>query len=276
MIENLREKIRKKSPLIHCITNPISMNLCANGILALGARPIMAEHPLEVEEITRTAGALLLNLGNISDTRIDAMKRAAREAEKCQIPIILDAVGVACSKLRRTVAQEILQMVHVTVVKGNASEIQALYQKDYYANGVDAEKNLETKQVAYAAISVAYTYHTMVLVSGKVDFITDGKKLIQIQNGSPQLATITGTGCMLGAICACCLSVSQGIEAPETACAVLGICGELAETEKESGSFQAYLLDALSICKEDEIQKLLKEEVVEVEEHEFKTLCNHR
>lgn len=276
MIKKLREKIKQKSPLIHCITNPISMNACANTILALGARPIMAEHPLEVEEITRTAGALLLNLGNISDIRMEAMKRAVQEAQNYKVPIILDAVGVACSKLRRTFAKDLLQTYALTVVKGNASEILALNQQEYHAVGIDAEKTIKMESVVMAAVSLAKAYHTIVLVSGKIDLITDGERLVQMENGSLQLTTVTGTGCMLGAVCACCLAVAREIEAPVTACAVMGICGELAETEKGSGSFMVNLLDALSTWKEETVRQFLKKEVRNVEGYGFETLCGHR
>lgn len=276
MIKKLREKIKQKSPLIHCITNPISMNACANTILALGARPIMAEHPLEVEEITRTAGALLLNLGNISDIRMEAMKRAVQEAQNYKVPIILDAVGVACSKLRRTFAKDLLQTYALTVVKGNASEILALNQQEYHAVGIDAEKTIKMERVAMAAVSLAKAYHTIVLVSGKIDLITDGERLVQMENGSLQLTTVTGTGCMLGAVCACCLAVAREIEAPVTACAVMGICGELAETEKGSGTFMVNLLDALSTWKEETVRQFLKKEVRNVEGYGFETLCGHR
>ncbi len=276
MIKNLRERMKQKSPLIHCITNPISMNQCANAILAMGACPIMAEHPQEVEEITRTAGALLLNLGNLSDVRMEAMKLALQEAGRCKIPVILDSVGVACSKLRRTFANDLLQTSALTVMKGNASEILAWNREEYHAVGIDAENNIKIEDVISAAVSLAKTYHSIVLVSGKTDLITDGNKLVQIENGTSQLTTITGTGCMLGAVCACCLAVERTIEAPVTACAIMGICGELAETEKGSGSFQVNLLDELSIWKEETLQKFLKEEVKQVEEYGFQALYGHR
>ena len=99
-LKSVRDATKRNQPLIHCITNPISIHGCANMILAVGARPMMAEHPLEVEEITKTAGALMLNLGNITDVRIESMKRSARTAAKEGIPVLLDLVGVSCSKIR--------------------------------------------------------------------------------------------------------------------------------------------------------------------------------
>ena len=119
--------VREKHPLIHCITNPISINQCANAILAIGARPIMAEHPSEVREITETSDALMLNLGNITDARMVSMKNALLAAKEKGIPAILDAVGIACSKLRRNYISELLEIGIPTVIKGNYSEIYALY-----------------------------------------------------------------------------------------------------------------------------------------------------
>lgn len=107
-LRNVRNATKENSPLIHCITNPISIHGCANMILAVGARPMMAEHPLEVEDITRTAGALMLNLGNITDARMESMRRSARVAMECGIPILLDLVGVTCSRIRMELARELI------------------------------------------------------------------------------------------------------------------------------------------------------------------------
>ena len=141
-IPDIRGAVRERSSLIHCITNPISINQCANAILAVGGRPIMAEHPREVSEITATAGALMLNLGNITDVRMEAMRLSARTAAEHGTPILLDAVGVACSKLRRDYACGLMEGVTPAVIKGNYSEINALYQESYRASGVDADAAL--------------------------------------------------------------------------------------------------------------------------------------
>ena len=101
VIHDIRKTVKQTQPLIHCITNPISINQCANAILAVGGRPIMAEHPMEVAEITRTAKALMLNLGNITDARMESIRISAKTATENGIPILLDAVGVTCSQLRR-------------------------------------------------------------------------------------------------------------------------------------------------------------------------------
>ena len=117
------KKDMQKKPLIHCITNPISINQCATAILAVGAKPIMAEHPKEVAEITKTADALMLNIGNITDARMEAMPIALREASKKNIPIVLDIVGLACSSLRKSFVNGLMNEAMPTVIKGNYSEI---------------------------------------------------------------------------------------------------------------------------------------------------------
>lgn len=250
-ISELQTRLRQKSPLIHCITNPISIQLCANAILAVGARPMMAEHPAEVWEITPTAGALLLNLGNITDVRMQSMSCAAQNAAERQIPVVLDAVGVACSHLRREFAGRLMQHGSPAVLKGNYSEIQALYHGDYHACGVDAERTLPAAAVEQSAAALARQLHTVVLASGPVDLVTDGARLMRIKNGTPQLGAVTGTGCMLGALTAALLAVCPGWDAAVTACVVQGVCGQLAETPLGSGSFQQNLMDALSTVTEE-------------------------
>ncbi len=264
-IPDIRGAVRERSSLIHCITNPISINQCANAILAVGGRPIMAEHPREVSEITATAGALMLNLGNITDVRMAAMRLSARTAAEHGTPILLDAVGVACSRLRRDYACCLMEAVTPAVIKGNYSEINALYQERYRASGVDADAALDAQTVERAAAALARTRRTVVLASGKVDIVTDGTRLIRVRNGTPQLSCVTGTGCMLGALTAAYLSAASGLDAAVTACAVLGVCGQLAETERGSGSFMVGLLDALSTLQDAELERYMDLEEIEIE-----------
>ena len=194
--------LRERAPLIHAITNPISITQCANAVLALGARPIMAEHPREVEEITATAAALLLNLGNITDVRMEAMERSAGAARKNGVPVVLDAVGVACSRMRRDYTCRLLEKLPPAVLKGNYAEINALVRPDYTASGVDGDKALTPAAVARAAGELARRYGCVVLASGGTDLVTDGARTVAVHNGTPQLGQVTGTGCMLGALCA--------------------------------------------------------------------------
>jgi len=264
-LHEIREAVRKQRPLIHCITNPISINQCANAILAAGASPIMAEHPAEVREITETSNALMLNLGNITDVRMQSMKTAFLTAKEQNIPVILDAVGIACSKLRRDYIAKLLSIGIPTVIKGNYSEIYALYHTAYHSSGVDADKSINEHSICNAAVQLARKYHTSILASGKIDIITDGSKLVRVKNGTPQLSTITGTGCMLGALCGAYLSVCADVNAAVTACVVLGVCGQIAETEKGSGSFMVSLIDALSTLTDAKLEYYKDTEEIHLE-----------
>ena len=265
-IHNFREKIKEHQPLIHCITNPISINQCANAILAVGARPIMAEHPKEVREITDTASALMLNLGNITDARMTSMQISAQAAKEKNIPILLDAVGIACSKLRRDYVCDLLKTAVPTVIKGNYSEINALYHEAYRSSGVDADAALDERALDRVAAQLARAYHTVILASGKVDIVTDGTRLVHIKNGTPQLSGITGTGCMLGALAAAYLAIKPDVDAAITACVMLGICGQLSKTDRGSGSFMINLMDALSTVKDVDIEQRMDMEEIEIEE----------
>jgi len=255
--------LKTKNPLIHCITNPISINQCANAVLAVGGRPVMAEHPNEVTDITKTAKALVLNLGNITDSRIKSCTISAKAAFENNIPFVIDIVGVACSVSRNDLAKS-LATQRPAIIKGNYSEINALYDDTYSSSGVDAEK-LDISVINNAAVFLAKKYNTTILASGKTDIITDGTTLIHISNGSPQLSTVTGTGCMLGMLCGCFLTVSKAKDAAVAACETLGICGELAQTSNGSGSFMVNLLDRLSLINDNDIAKLSKMEVIEIE-----------
>ena len=252
MINEIRKSVKLKRPLIHCITNPISINQCANAVLAVGARPIMAEHPKEVEEITATAQALVINLGNITDVRMKSILLSAKRAKKENVPIVIDLVGVACSGLRRRFALRLVNKINPTVIKGNYSEIKAFYNYTYKSVGVHSE-NIDVKYIQNIAIKLAKKYSTIVLASGMSDVITDAEKTFLVKNGTHQLTDITGTGCMLGVLCGCYISVSPNIYGVLTACAVLGISGEFAKFNGGNGSFMINLIDKLSILRDTDV-----------------------
>lgn len=275
------------SDLIHCITNPISMMQCANAVLALGAKPMMAEHPQEVAEITATASALLLNLGNISDVRMESMRISFGVAMKKGIPVVIDAVGVSCSKLRRDFVEELLRDYttglesereqktnqRFLLLKGNYSEILALRDLGYTSKGVDAEQGLAIENVIDAAKSLANQYACLVLASGEADVITDGKEIALVHNGHPMMSSITGTGCMQGCICATYLAREASLLSVVDACACLGIAGEVAQERLFGskanirpwsygcGSYLIALLDALSNMNEKVLRKRSKVEM---------------
>lgn len=265
-INEIRKKTADSNPLIHCITNPISINQCANGVLAVGARPTMAEHPMEVAEITQAADALVLNIANITDARMQSIMVSAQVASQNNIPFIIDAVGISGSQLRRRYIKDFMRKYTPAAIKGNYSEIYALYNDGYTSAGVDADATLQTENISKAAVLLARRHKTMVLASGKTDIVTDGNTVVYINNGVAQLARITGTGCLLGMLCGCYLSADRSIAALVTACAVLGICGQLAQTDKGNGTFFVNLMDNLSVLKDSQVEELLNMEVKSCEE----------
>ncbi len=267
IINDIRKKLIEKNPLIHSITNPISINQCANAIIAVGGKPIMAEHPKEVSEITITSGALMLNLGNITDIRMESMEIAAKTASDNDIPYMLDAVGVACSNLRRQYTYNLIQKYSPSIIKGNYSEINALYYSNYTSKGVDTDLSLDIQSITKVSVKLAKKYNSVILASGKVDIVTDGEKIIYIKNGTPQLGCVTGTGCMLGALCTSYLSVYPGIESVVTGCVVMGIAGEKSETDKGNGTFMVNLMDNISVISNEDIEKYINLEEIKIEKN---------
>lgn len=257
--------MKKRKPLIHCITNPISINQCANAILAVGAKPIMAEHPKEVAEITRTADALLLNIGNITDARMTSMPISLKEAEKKKIPVVLDIVGFACSSLRREFVNELMKIAVPMVIKGNYSEIFTLYDAKYRSLGVDSDECIDAETAQKAAVSLARKFDTTILATGETDIITDGNRLVHLHNGTKQLSEITGTGCMLGALCTAYLAMDNSFDSVVYACGMLGISGEMSETTAGNGTFMQRIINHLSVLTKDDIQKHLKKEKKKLE-----------
>ncbi len=257
-IKDIREKLNEKNPLIHCITNPISIRECANVILSSGARPIMAEHPDEVETVTKSALALLINLGNLTKEREEAILLSAETAGDFNIPCVLDLCGAAALKNRRELAVSVIKKASPKIIKGNYSEIKALYDETYKASGVDTEKNLDKEEISEIVYALSLKYNATVLASGKTDVISDGSSLFYCENGTPELAAITGTGCMQGALCTAFLSVSDALDAALWASVMFAVSGELAETPLGSGSFEVCLLDRLSTVESEEIENKAK------------------
>lgn len=262
-LESILTYIQQEAPLIHCITNPISINDCANILLAIGARPIMAEHPDEVAEITAIAKGLALNLGNITDARMASMKISAGAAKDKGIPFVLDLVGLSCSRLRQKYAKELLQIAVPDIIKGNISELRTLLGLPTTPGmGVEAgQKEMVTKENAleYARIfqKQAREYHTLLLATGPIDLVVSSEEAYIIANGSNALASITGTGCMNNVLAGACLAGVHGISSQATnntlaailSCLLLGIAGENIQDiylNQGPGSFHYSLMDSIS------------------------------
>lgn len=254
------DALREKAPLVHCMTGAVSVNFCANAVLALGARPICAEHPAESAEIAAQASALSLSLANITEARDSAMRLAAGAARAADIPMGFDAVGVGASALRRELAERYLAE-KPWLIKGNASEIRALLLKSGRSGaGVDvgaedcAERGEGDKILALArdAAALARREDTVVLLSGAVDLLTDGECCLALQNGVPMLGKVCGSGCALNCLSASFLALREGKDKKREALlsallavTVWNVSAETAET-RGPGSLAVELLDRLS------------------------------
>ena len=284
------KSVKDTSPLIHCITNPISINDCANAVLALGGRPIMAEHPMEVKKITEKASALCLNLANITDARMESIKISAMTAYNAHIPFILDVVGINCSELRYKYVNNLTEDISPTVIKGNLAEIKKLAHIKASFVGVDSTEKLENDNDLQNAIDIiknlAFEKNCIIVATGRCDIISDGFNTAIINNGSEFLPKITGTGCMLNVIIGTMLAAdisscyskarsssdsSANISGPGLGAnmfrvilgtVILGICGELAELNSHKaglfcglGTYHINLIDALSTFTADNIKE---------------------
>ena len=238
--------LRERKPLVHNITNYVVMNETANAILALGALPVMAHAREEVEEMVALAGALVINIGTLSGPWIDAMLVAGRAAGERGIPVVLDPVGAGATRLRTETAKRILDEVAVSVVRGNAGEVATLVGADAEVRGV--ESIAAGGEPAELARLAAQSLGCVTAVTGPVDYVSDGERVVAVANGDAMLGTITGTGCMSTAITGCFVAArpESPVEAAASALATFGVAGEDAAKEARGpGSFHAALYDAL-------------------------------
>ncbi|KJS31747.1 MAG: hypothetical protein VR64_09365 [Desulfatitalea sp. BRH_c12] len=256
----LLEKIRQNAPLIHNITNWVVMNSSANILLALGASPVMAHSPQEVEEMTGMAGALVLNIGTLQADWVETMILAGRTANQRGIPVVLDPVGAGATALRTASVKKIMQACSVAVVRGNVSEILAIGSSAVKTKGVDSALGM-SDAIVDAARQMALDHRCIIAVSGAQDCITDGQRVFRVHNGQALMTKVTGGGCGLSAVTAAFCAVADGDYAAATtaAFAFYGLCADMAiRTSDKPGSFFVAFLDCLYSAGADEIRKYLK------------------
>jgi hydroxyethylthiazole kinase len=238
-------RLREQRPLVHQITNYVVMNETANATLALGALPVMAHAREEVEEMVGLAGALVINIGTLSPPWVGAMLDAGLAANARGIPVVVDPVGAGATSYRTDTAKRLLDMVDVTVLRGNAGEIATLAGVEAEVRGVEsigaAGDPAELAREAARALGVVAS------VTGPVDHVSNGETVLSVANGHELLATVTGTGCMSTAITGCFLAANgNALEAAAEALAAFGVAGEdAAKDAKGPGTFHAALYDAL-------------------------------
>lgn len=251
-------KIRTASPLIHNITNYVVMNTTANALLAIGASPVMAHAIEEVEEMAGLAQALVINIGTLSSAWIEAMLISGKEARRRQIPIVLDPVGCGATQFRTQTVKKLINEIHPTVIRGNASEIKSLIDSGQSTKGVDSMHHPD--EVFDDARSLSLSADCVVSVSGPVDLIVKGDEVARIENGHSMMTKVTGMGCTSSAITAAFLAVNTSpVRAAAHAMAVMGIAGEFAARQSVGpGSFQVNFLDFLYCMNEADILQNLK------------------
>src|SRR3954471_12264588 len=238
--------IREGKPLVHQITNYVVMNETANATLALGALPVMAHAGEEVEEMALLASALVLNIGTLSEHWVESMLLAGGAANVRQIPVVLDPVGAGATAYRTRTAQRILGLVDVTVVRGNAGEMATLVGAQAEVRGVESMST--GLQPAELAREAARRLGVVASVTGPVDHVSDGERVLAVANGHELLATVTGTGCMSSAMTGCFLAGKPDapLEAAAEALAAFGVAAEDAAAGAGGpGTFHARLYDAL-------------------------------
>jgi Hydroxyethylthiazole kinase, sugar kinase family len=264
------EQVRKTAPLVHCITNYVTVNDAANVLLACGASPVMADDAAEAAEITALCSATYINIGTLNARTVESMRTAGKKAVELRHPVVLDPVGAGASVLRTETVRCLMDSVAFTVIKGNMSEIKTIAHGSGTTRGVDASVSdaVTDENLAESAAFVrdlAVRTAGVIAVTGAIDIVSDGTKTYACRNGHPMLASITGSGCMLGALVAAFCGTGAGcaVDAAAAAVCAMGLCGEQAYRKTVSagggtGSFRSYLLDAVSLLTPDAFAEGIK------------------
>jgi hydroxyethylthiazole kinase len=246
--------IRTNRPVVHNVTNYVVMNSTANVLLAMGASPIMAHAPEELEELVNISGAVVINIGTLSGHWIESMTLAARLCRESGKPYVLDPVGAGATKLRTETALKIISAAAPTVIRGNASEILSLSPEGGRTRGVDSIHTLD--DAVDAARDVADSIGTVVAVTGERDLVTNGESSLIVRGGHELLGYVTGTGCAASVVTAAFLSQeTDAVIASAAALAFFGLAAERAAAQAQApGSFWTYVLDALYTISPDDLE----------------------
>ncbi len=266
------ENVKKKAPRMHNITNFVTVNDCANIVLACGAAPIMANDPQEVEEITAICSGLHINIGTLNSGAMEAMILAGQRANALGHPVVLDPVGAGASTFRTTSAKRLLDAVRFTVIRGNISEIKALAGASAATLGVDANAaDQVTEEALEEAIAFAKAFArktgAVLAITGAIDIVCDGETAYVIRNGHPMMSAVTGTGCMLSAITAAYVTATpeDPLGAAAAAVCAMGLAGEMAHGRLTAldgnASYRNYIIDAIYTMTPEQLAAGAKYEV---------------
>ncbi|WP_407309239.1 hydroxyethylthiazole kinase [Desulfosporosinus sp. SB140] len=247
ILTNLKA-VKERNPLIHHITNYVTVNDCANIVLALGGSPVMADDHEEVAEMVGFASALVLNIGTLNSRTIESMLIAGKRAKDIGVPIILDPVGVGATQLRTKTAQKLIQELNPNVIRGNMSEISVLAGQEVAIKGVDSLADEQDSTVI--AKKLASALNCVIAITGKTDVVSDGKQLCLLDNGHRILADVTGTGCMTTSLVGTyCGATTDYFSAAVAGIASMGLAGEIAQASLHHGegigTFRARMFDSI-------------------------------
>ena len=269
MFQRYLDQVRTCRPRIHCITNYVTANDCANILLACGASPIMADDPAEAEEITSICQGLELNMGTLSEGHIRAMLMAGKRANQLSIPVILDPVGMGASRFRRDAAKQLLDNLQIAVIRGNLSEVRALATDRQNQGGVDVQSGdritgNNLSEIAEFAKRFAADTGAVIAITGETDVVADSRQAWGIFNGHPMMSRVTGTGCQLSALTAAFAAANPEniLEAAAAAVCVMGVCGEQASKRlapaEGTMTYRNYIIDAVSLLDGKSLEKYEK------------------
>ena len=272
-LKNALNNVRATTPLVHNITNYVTVNDCANALLAIGASPIMSDEPADVVDIQTICGGLTLNIGTLNTRSVEGMFVAGARASELGHPIVLDPVGAGASALRTRTAGDLLDKLDVSVIRGNMSEVKALAGGASSTRGVDVcpdDAVTDDNLAASAAFARAFAAQTgaVVAITGAIDVVADGKRAYAIRNGSALMGRITGAGCMLSCLCTAYAVANPAalLDATVAAVAGMGLAGQIAQGRMSgydgNGSFRTYVLDALYHLDGDALEAGAKVEQV--------------
>lgn len=258
MFEKILENVNTKTPLVHSITNYVTVNDCANIVLACGGSPIMADDIEEVSEITTICNSLVINIGTLNKRTVASMIKAGKTAARLSHPVVLDPVGAGASTLRTQTVFDLLNEVKFSVIRGNISEIKTVYAGSGTTKGVDADvSDAVTEENLEEAISFAKNLSkktgSVIAITGAIDIVCDENKAYIIRNGHKYMSRITGTGCMLTCVIGAYIGANADniLDATAAAVCAMGYSGELAyektvKTDGGTSSFRTFLIDYMS------------------------------
>ena len=266
------ENVRKNVPLVHNITNYVTVNDVANILLACGGSPIMSDEPEDVEDITSICGGLNINIGTLHKSSIEGMVRAGKRANELGHPVLLDPVGAGASKLRTETALHIMEEIKLTVIRGNISEIKTLVSGSGTTKGVDADvADAVTEESLDEAVAFVKKFAeetgTIIAVTGAIDLVSDGKICYVIRNGRPEMGKITGTGCQLSGMMTAYVTANPDhpLEAAAAAVCVMGLAGEIGWSRMQEGdgnaTYRNRIIDSIYNMTGEELEKGAKYEI---------------